>query len=78
MKKIVGGKIKMKCKHLRNLDLRIGLNPFFAAGRENTPRRGYYVQNAVYASATLFFLPRLAGYAISVGPQVSNYDGDKR
>ena len=70
----IGGKIKMKCKRLRNLDLRIGLNPFFAAGPRNIPTRDYFVQSAAYMSVTSFFLPKLAGCANSV----SNYDGDKR
>ncbi len=62
----------MKCKHLRNLDLRTGLNPFFAAGLRITPTKDYYARNVDYVLVTSFFLPKLAGCANFV----SNYDGD--
>ena len=68
----------MKCKRLRSLGLRIGLNPFFAVGPRNTPTRGYFAQNAVYAWATSSSVLCQGGYVLPVKPQVSDYDGDKR
>ena len=66
----------MKCKHLKNLNLRTGLNPFFAAGPRLTPTRAYSAQIAVYAWATSSSVLWQGGYVLPVKPQLSNYDGD--
>ena len=70
--------MKMKCKHLRSLGLRTGLNPFFAAGLILTPIRDYFAQSAVYVSVTSSSVLWRGGCVLPVMPQVGGYDGDEK
>ncbi len=68
----------MKCKHLKNLNLRTGLNPFFAAGLGITLIKDYFVRVVDYTCTTLSSTLWRGGCVLSAKPQVSNADGDKR
>ena len=68
----------MKCKHLRNLDLRTGLNPFFAAGLGIILIKDYFVRVVDYTCATSSSILWQGGCALSAKSQASKDNGDKK